>query len=727
MGRITALSSSGGASSSGVALPGAYVPTGSLDRWLLSADPIIRICFLGDSIFQGTVSAVDAFPNRLARGIGGFRSDPVITSGAGFYSLLRSGSQIGGASTAYEWRGAGVVAGSPPTIWSAVNALNAFDLAINNTWSRWIQTSQVDKRRVTDAAFDPTTGTGRTLTSATAAFNSEDVGALITSNTALNLPHGTYIASINSSSSVELSERPNVTATGQTVDIHSAIWTWTRPLSALSAQRIVWDATLVSADATLQSTAAAFTPADVGCSIAGPGIPSGTTILSYTSASSVEMSANATGNFTASMLRIGPKNGRLVSDVSASAGTAVVNSSTGAFTNQDVGKLVSGTNIKPNSTIISVQSATQCTISQTVYAATTNGYFYVSASDNGVPIAEVDIFTWGGTTVFGSGFSYSVDGGANWTAVTPSGFGTLTGYKIYRTTIATTNPHEVIVRAQSANTANAAASGMGLIGLTARRLAAQTRGVEVFNLGSDGFAFGQISRRYNLGTTSAATLDGTTNVTGLTGLPTGTNRIAGEGIPDNTTITYVSATQGTLSQAATITGSSTVSIFKTAGDKYAMFDNTLCSAIFDANAFYGWRPHLIVVGFSNDMSKLAPATYLTTDGPAGYVNMLRDLKARVGSYADILVFIDYEQGGDRLNDVQCTADDQTAYRTAIRAWCVAEGVAYFDCYQAFALGADAVGYAAANTAGLMADTFHLSQDGANDVASRLKSLFAVLG
>lgn len=58
------------------------------------------------------------------------------------------------------------------------------------------------------------------------------------------------------------------------------------------------DAVTVSGDATVTSATAAFTADDVGGAISGPGIPAGTTIDSINSATSIEMSAQATASAT---------------------------------------------------------------------------------------------------------------------------------------------------------------------------------------------------------------------------------------------------------------------------------------------------------------------------------------------------------------------------------------------------------------------------------------------
>lgn len=69
--------------------------------------------------------------------------------------------------------------------------------------------------------------------------------------------------------------------------------------------RTLSDATTTSNSATFTSASANFTAADVGKSIAGTGIPPGTTIQSRTSATVITMSANATATAASVMAVIG--------------------------------------------------------------------------------------------------------------------------------------------------------------------------------------------------------------------------------------------------------------------------------------------------------------------------------------------------------------------------------------------------------------------------------------
>lgn len=70
--------------------------------------------------------------------------------------------------------------------------------------------------------------------------------------------------------------------------------------------RVFTDGATTNVSATLTSAAGAvFTPSDVGRTVSGAGIPAGTTILSWTSATSVTMSANATATASSVSITLG--------------------------------------------------------------------------------------------------------------------------------------------------------------------------------------------------------------------------------------------------------------------------------------------------------------------------------------------------------------------------------------------------------------------------------------
>lgn len=135
-----------------------------------------------------------------------------------------------------------------------------------------------------------TTLNSATLTSATAAFTSVDVGNPITGT---NIPSGTTVVGVNSATSITMSK--NATASG------SSLW-----FSIYGdGNRTVMDVTTTNASATLSSNTAYFTTADVGRPVVGATIPAGTTIQSITNATTATMSAAATGDYANMTLTIG--------------------------------------------------------------------------------------------------------------------------------------------------------------------------------------------------------------------------------------------------------------------------------------------------------------------------------------------------------------------------------------------------------------------------------------
>lgn len=67
-----------------------------------------------------------------------------------------------------------------------------------------------------------------------------------------------------------------------------------------------FNAGTTNADATLTAAGGAFTSADVGAKVVGTGIPAGTTILSVTNSTTVEMSANATATAASVVTELSP-------------------------------------------------------------------------------------------------------------------------------------------------------------------------------------------------------------------------------------------------------------------------------------------------------------------------------------------------------------------------------------------------------------------------------------
>jgi hypothetical protein len=138
-------------------------------------------------------------------------------------------------------------------------------------------------RSVADGA---TTNASTTLTSASAAFTSIDVGNPITGT---NIQSGTTITAVNSATSVTMSKTATATGGNIWVSIYG------------DGNRTVMDAFTTNGSTTITSSTAYFQAADVGKQIVGAGIPAGTTIAAVTNATTATLSAAATddsGNLT---------------------------------------------------------------------------------------------------------------------------------------------------------------------------------------------------------------------------------------------------------------------------------------------------------------------------------------------------------------------------------------------------------------------------------------------
>ncbi len=146
-------------------------------------------------------------------------------------------------------------------------------------------------------------------------------------------------------------------------------------IQGLDPSRTLNDATL--AGNVLTSPSGRFTASDVGSvasTTSASGITLGTTIVSVQSPTQVTLGpppgkssvgtltpAGATAPVSVTLTRVA----RTVTDGTTTAGSAVVTSSKQAqFTQQDLGRAVNGAGIPNGSTIVSVQSATQATMSQ---------------------------------------------------------------------------------------------------------------------------------------------------------------------------------------------------------------------------------------------------------------------------------------------------------------------------------------------------------------------------
>lgn len=823
---------------------GAYIPPFALDRWRHNPNPLKTIAVLEDSVGQGTVGQVDGEVQRLRRGLAlDITNNADVVAGAGWYPLSRL---TGSSSTGFEWYRVGT--------WTQQTSLVGWDQAVHSLLYN-SSVNQAATRRFTDGV---TTANSTTATSATAAFTSADVGCPIYGT---NIARNTVIATVSSGTTVLLSQPATGTGSGQTADIAGSCLIWTRPLSHRSQQRTVFDGA-TNTNTTVTSATAAFVAQDVGAWVIGPNIPSGTTIASVTNATTIVLSAAATGTATARMLSIGPAEGRIVSDAVTATSTTVT-SATAAFTKADIGKQITGTNIANNATITAVASATSVTVSAATLAGATGGTLII-ANATPVSIAELVVFNVELNFVSQAGWSYSTDGGATWVAVAfraAASPGVLTSQ-----TVTVTNPTTLIIRNQVGSTANGSANTATLqAGILAHGVAAATAGIRTYNYSIDGkslknlaqgrtvadavtasnttvtsataaFAATDVGSRIigtnipggSTTTTAAVSLSAVTttvNVTAvpavfqaagtcfinghkvtftgatattLTGaaittftatsgpvrttvIPTGApvtfittitvrgsatsvtisnaasattsgassrtvadmvttansttitsataafvggdvgKLVSGDGIPANTTIASVtSGTAAVLSQSvpqaqtgASITiGVAYLTILAANGDPYAMLYNVQDTALpYTWNAYNGSNPDLVFIGLSNDL--------VDSHDPTGYCNYLQDAIDRLLPNSDMIVYAHFEQGGNRLNGVESTAPIQAAYRKSIHTLCLTTNqVGLFDAYDHF-VAEGYVGSAATITAGLMVDTAgtHPSQRACNDLAA----------
>ncbi len=124
-----------------------------------------------------------------------------------------------------------------------------------------------------------TTNGSATLTSATAAFTSQDVGNPITGT---NIPASTTISGYTSATSVTLSNNATASGSPVTFKIYG------------DGNRSVPDAVTTNGSTTITSATAYFTAADVGRPVVGTTISAGTTIASVQSSTSATLSAAAT-------------------------------------------------------------------------------------------------------------------------------------------------------------------------------------------------------------------------------------------------------------------------------------------------------------------------------------------------------------------------------------------------------------------------------------------------
>jgi len=145
--------------------------------------------------------------------------------------------------------------------------------------------------RNTRTVLDAVTTTGsKTVTSATAAFSSADVGNPVSCTM---IAAGTTIASVASATSMTLSANATGTGSGKTLTVYG------------DGDRTVMDAAATSGSTTLTSNTAYFTSADVGKAIVGPPLLALTTIASVTNSTTAVLSSGAGQTATNATVTIG--------------------------------------------------------------------------------------------------------------------------------------------------------------------------------------------------------------------------------------------------------------------------------------------------------------------------------------------------------------------------------------------------------------------------------------
>ena len=139
-----------------------------------------------------------------------------------------------------------------------------------------------------------------------------------------------------------------------------------------AARNTAADAHVTSGSATVTSATGFFSAlVDINRGISGPGIPLGAFIKSVTSATAAVISAAATATTTVGVLKIENSTSRTVANGHTTNASTAVTSATANFQAADVGKLITGSGIKPGTTITARSSVTAITISQAADATST--------------------------------------------------------------------------------------------------------------------------------------------------------------------------------------------------------------------------------------------------------------------------------------------------------------------------------------------------------------------
>jgi hypothetical protein len=142
-------------------------------------------------------------------------------------------------------------------------------------------------------------------------------------------------------------------------DFNNAVW-HVGSARTITAATTLNSVTITSSTGFLSGVAG---PAgDIHRSITGPGIPSGTWIVSV-SGTTATLSAKATATAAAASLAIENNTTRTFKDGHITTGSTTVTSATAGFTAADLNQVISGNGLKPGTKIASITNATTITIS----------------------------------------------------------------------------------------------------------------------------------------------------------------------------------------------------------------------------------------------------------------------------------------------------------------------------------------------------------------------------
>lgn len=471
-----------------------------------------------------------------------------------------------------------------------------------------------------------TTANSTTVTFTGTSFDAADVGSAFWGT---NIPSDTHIVSVNSATSLTLSNA----ATGTTTT-----GSWRNAKEGFVKRVRNW----------LANTATAhygFVPPYKGdfhsLYVDGSSYPEITSTHSISAWTQVTATSTSdfmpfTGAFLTPSIA-GVNTAKVGTNLNTTNGSATVTVSAGSvFDATDVGKLFFGTNIPGNTKILTYNGIQSVTLTNAATGTTGAGSYRVEGpyamwqKPDEVTCASFDI-VWIDDSNSSGSFSYSTNGGSTWTNVAQSAPATPI---LKRTTVNTTptaagGKTSIIVRAYNATGAPGVMGTGGRFTFGGFQIFSTTTriGYAVHNLGYSGNTLRTAIREAY--TATVTTTSGSTVCTA----PAGTfktwpsyKHIKSSRIPAGTTYTYVSDTQVTLSAAATSSGTSTATI-GSQGDPYAWLDNS-------GTGWQGVKPDILIVGFLNDKTLFAD--------PSRYTDTLGYLKSRIGGYCDLLVWEPYE-------------------------------------------------------------------------------------